>query len=1118
MSNIKIVIAAILLLMGVAFSTSIVRAQATSTILGVVSDPSGASVPDANVTVTNTDTNATRTATTGGDGSYRVPALLPGHYSVTVAKTGFSTVTQQALELVVDQELPVNISLSVGSTSQAITVTTEAPQVDTTTSSLGGLVNETKIEDLPLNGRNFVDLATLQAGVTNATDTTFSGTNGTGFSSNGAPLRSNNFTLDGAPLANVRGNTAGAVGSTLGVDGIQEYKVITNAFSAEYGLNMGSQVVIVSKGGTNQFHGDGFEYLRNSALDARNYFDHSDITTGKRLPALRRNQFGGSFGGPIQKDKTFFYAVYEAQRLKSGATTIDTVPAANCHVATANPCATASGGVVNSAILPFLSLYPNPNIPGTNTYYVGPINPTSINYGQIRVDHNFSEKDSLFGRYTTQQAYNVTAGAYPGLGTATFGQDQFITLSENHIFSSALLNTVRVSYSRSPFNTNVIYPAAVGAAPFEYVTGQVLGNASIGGITSYAPTANAPTILIANTYSASDDVYYTKGKHAFKFGTLLNRIEYYTLSVNYTRGTPAFSNLASYLAGNYTLVTIETPGSNQTREVRFYTYGFYGQDDWRVTPRLTLNLGLRYEPSSVPFDRRGLNNAFRNLTDPAPTPGAPFANGSYKNISPRVGLAWNVRGNGKTSVRAAFGEYYDVTGAGYMFYTIGQGSPPFSTQIILPSGTVTTLPFNLVGSVGNTIRTNEYHIQSPHLLQWNLTLEQQLAPSLALSLSYVGTRGIHLFTEQEGNPCLPSSVTNNNPFWAPGFVAQTASPGYAITSCNLGRQNKNWGENITTGTFADSYYDGLQAVLNKRISRGLEIQGAYTWSHVLDDTQGMFFGSECNAGDGINVQTSLLPGVSNALKKYNYGASCFDVSQYLRVQVLYHFPSMSGGNKFVRGFTNGWWAGDITSWQTGFPISPMVNNWRSLDLNMTQLSTLQTDHPDIGTATVAPNTIGPEQGKLVPTGPLPTTTYTVAPALNNTNVTFIPYNKSTAIVDQPVGTNVQWFNPLMFVPGPIGSMGDTPRSFLRGPHFANFDMSISKDTAVPRLGEAGKVEFRAEFFNIFNHTNLALPNQTIYTGSLTDGAYNETPLSTGGQITSTVGTARQIQLSLKLIF
>ena len=1121
----KILMAGILVVLGVFSGASIIQAQLpTGTILGVVSDSSGASVPDANVTITNTDTNITRTVTTGTDGSYRVPALQPGHYSVTVGKTGFNTETQTGLELVVDQELPVNVSLSVGSTSQAITVTTEAPQVDTTTSSLGGLVNETKIEDLPLNGRNFVDLATLQAGVTAATDTTLAGSSGTAFSSNGAPVRSNNFTLDGAPMANIRGNTAGAVGTTLGVDGIQEYKVITSAFTAEYGLNMGSQVVIVSKGGTNQFHGDAFEYLRNDALDSRSYFDHTYITSGKRLAELRRNQFGGAFGGPIQKDKTFFYAVYEGQRLRTGASATATVFAANCHVATANPCATASNaatpvGTVNPAILPFLALYPLPNLPGTSQYSVNNINPTDVDYGQIRVDHNFSEKDSMFGRYTTQAGRSQTAGTYTGLASTLKGRDQFTTLSENHIFSATVLNTARASYSRSPILSGVLYPAALAAAPYEFVAGQIMGNPSIGGISAYSPTANAPSTLTSETYTASDDVYYTKGKHAFKFGTLINRFEYYTLSVNYNRGTPAFSNAANFLAGNYTLVTIETPGSNQTREVRFYTYGFYGQDDWRVSSRLTLNLGLRYEPASTPLDRKGSNYNFLTLTAPGPTPGPPFRNATHKNISPRVGFAWNVRGNGKTSIRGAFGEFYDVTGAGFAFYTLAQGSPPTSTQITLPAGFIGStaqpgLPFNVVGAPGTTIRTNIYNDQAPHLLQWNLTAEQQLAPNLSLSLSYVGTRGIHLYDEEEVNPCLPTSITNGVPFWQPTFVKGV------VQQCPNPRLNPSWGDAIGTGSIADSYYDGLQAVVSKRVSHGLEVQGAYTYSHVLDDTQGLYFGSECSAGDGVNIQTSVIPGLPHGLKKFNYGASCFDVTHYLRAQVLYHFPTMSEGNKLVRGFANGWWMGDITSWQTGFPISPMVNNWRSLDDNMTQLSVLQTDHPDLGTATVAPGATGPEPGPTTTAGTAPgvNTTATVA---NPAGVTFIPYNKSAVILGGTAvagSTNLQWFNPLMFVPGPLGYMGTSSRSQLRGPHFANFDFSLNKDTSVPRLGEAGKLEFRAEFFNILNHTNLGLPSQIVYAGNLTDGAYNEAPLATAGQISGTTGTARQIQLSLKLIF
>ena len=312
-------------------------AQGTGTILGVVKDSSGGVVPQAKVTVINTDTTDSRTVTTEDDGSYRIPALRPGHYSVKVEKDGFKTVTQTSLVLDVTQELVVNSALEIGSAAQEVTVTGEAPVVNTTTSNLGGLVNDQQMADLPLNGRNYIDLSTLQPGVAlYATNTKPGGgsNSGTWLSVNGAPIQSNNTTLDGAMLQNQYFAGTGTMsGNTLGVDGIKEYKVLSSVYDATYGMTMGSQFVMVSKGGTNQWHGGVFEYLRNSSLDARNFFDTAASSGGKRLPELRRNNFGGSFGGPIRKDKTFFYAVYEGLRQVTGLTINDIVPPAICHTA-----------------------------------------------------------------------------------------------------------------------------------------------------------------------------------------------------------------------------------------------------------------------------------------------------------------------------------------------------------------------------------------------------------------------------------------------------------------------------------------------------------------------------------------------------------------------------------------------------------------------------------------------------------------------------------------------------------------------------------------------------------------------------------------------------------------
>src|SRR5712691_7871631 len=391
--------------------------QNTGTILGIVKDSSGAVVPGAGVTILNEETNLTRTVTTGENGTFRAPALPVGRYTVRVELAGFRTQAQRGLILDVAQELVVNPTLEVGAVPQEeVVVSGEAPLVNTTSSALGSVVNEQSMSDLPLNGRNYADLTMLQPGVSPQTLATTGGTataSGTWFSANGAPVRSNNFMLDGAPMVNGGGSSAASeAGTTLGVDGIREYKVVTSAFSAEYGMVMGSQTLMVSKNGTNQWHGDVFEYLRNSALDARNFFDYQTASGGRRLPLFQRNNFGASFGGPIKKDKTFFYGVYEGLRQNLGVTILDNVLPAACHqlvnrgadnTTLANPagCAPTLTGsnVVPRVIQPFLDLYPLPNLPG-NQFTFPSASTQRVEFAQMRVDQNFSSADTLFARYT----------------------------------------------------------------------------------------------------------------------------------------------------------------------------------------------------------------------------------------------------------------------------------------------------------------------------------------------------------------------------------------------------------------------------------------------------------------------------------------------------------------------------------------------------------------------------------------------------------------------------------------------------------------------------------------------------------------------------------------------
>src|SRR6202049_4720545 len=675
----------------------------TATILGVAKDTSGGVLPNATVTATNVETCLTRTVKTGDDGAFRLPELPVGHYEVKGEHAGFKTETRKGITLEVTDQAVINLTFEVGSTDQQVVVTEEASIVNTQNATLGGLVNEQNIKPLPLNGRNCVDLSLLQPGVSpdrNIRD------QGTSFSVNGAPPRSNNFTLDGAILQNSTGRNpaVGDSGDSLGVDGIKEYRIVPGISQAEYGLAMGSQMVAVSKGGTNQFHGDVFEYLRNSKLDAKNFFDQGTI------PEFQRNQFGGAFGGPIKKDKTFFYGVYEGLRQSLGVTNNNLVPSAGCiqpagsvvwNGLGSQPAGTslcpdigpnpadpnqASPSMpytvkISPYTAPFLALVPKPHVTAPadqiltggnlSSYIFNDHNALRATYGQIRVDQNFSTEDTLFGRYTIDNAIlDNTVGDHSYFRNLGSARNQWLTLAENHTFSPTVLNTARASFSRTHSITsinNIGLPGGTGPAIVSgFNTGVVDMNSAAGGTyTEFGSVNAAPTTFaLQNIYTLSDDVIWTRGKHSFKFGTLLNRYNIANQATNSFNGQIQFNTFVDFLTSNPSVEEFAPPGVNENRFYIFHTYGFYGQDDWRVTPRLTLNLGLRYEFMTTP---RELHNKESRMVDDSNgqfTVGPIIKNNTLHDFSPRVGFAYDLFGNGKTAIRGGAGIYYDMGNIG----------------------------------------------------------------------------------------------------------------------------------------------------------------------------------------------------------------------------------------------------------------------------------------------------------------------------------------------------------------------------------------------------------------------------------------------------------------------
>jgi hypothetical protein len=1129
-------------LMPLLYGSRALAQQGTAALNGQVQDPSGLAVAGAKVEALNTGTNATYSAEANESGLYNFPTLPAGTYQVTASKEGFRQVVRPAVELHVSDVITLNFSLVIGSVSQSVTVEGGVPLVETTASSLGGLVNDRSIADLPLNGRNYIDLSLLQPGVnqnTNMPAFGVGGYSGTVYSANGAPIESNNFLLDGAIISNMTGwGTGSMAGTTLGVDGIKEYKILTSAFDASYGTNMGSQMVMISKGGTNQFHGDVFEYFRNSDLNARNYFD------GSQIPKLEKNNFGGSFGGPIQKDKTFFYAVYESLHEDLGFTALDQVPAVGCRGAAGAVIAQAAcpqlglaaGGsvkIVNSQIATMLSLFPNPTNTATNQFNFSPVTLIGVNYGQVRVDHNFSASNTFFGRYTVDASNTdgaqpngsaITSGvAFPQFrGTASTG-DHFVTLGETHVFSPTVSNVARFSFSRTNFQNSendltALLPASLN---FSYIAGQPIGLLNVTGLSVVGPgndagPPNTPSSHVQNIFALSDDLYYERGKHQLRFGALISRYqEEASTPPSGVVGSVYYSSLATFLEGIMQKMNAMLPGSSVSRNYSFYTAGFYAQDDWRIKSRLTLNLGLRYEFYTDPSELHGEGYALRPTFGAATTftQGPFIRDRSYLAFSPRVGFAWDFFGDGKTAVRGGAGIYYDIGDLGGVVVANSYGSYPANETVQQnPTNAVVTFPFPLPtgqsllanGTIGLQAVSDavNYNAYVPEEIQYNLSVQRQLPKNMALSVAYVGTRGTHLWNVLESNPVLPTSGTVS--------VKGVATPYYStivngvqywsdsITNCSQNvlpacRANPNFGSIGSASTNSESYYDSLQVVLNKRLGGGLESQAAYTYAHALDTTTELVAGTTCTS------QGSSFVPVSSNPRQTDYGPSCFDVRHNFRLSLLYHFPKTQAGG-FLGELANGWWVGNIVTLESGYPFSPLLSANRSNSGN----DNSNQDRPNIGTATVAPGQNG-----------------------NTTIDTFIPYNASTVIT----GNVNQWFNPLMFALQPMvpcpgdtaltcGTLGNASRGMLRGPNLGNWDFSLVKDTALRKLGEQGALQFRAEFFNILNHANFAVPSaNTVFAGANTTlGPYTQAPTAGVGQITSTVTTSRQIQFALKVIF
>jgi hypothetical protein len=808
---------------------------------------------------------------------------------------------------------------------------------------------------------------------------------------------------------------------------------------------------------------------------------------------------------------------------------------------------------------PILAIIPLPNVPasgGNPPAQVGSDHNTlGENYGQMRVDQNFSASDTFFARYTIDNALqDQTQNDYSYFRNLAAARNQWITLAENHTFSPTVLNTARFSFSRTNSSTTVnnhgltqnsgLGPELVPGFP----TGVVdLAGSNGGAYAEFGSVNAAPTTFsVQNIYTLSNDVNWTRGKHAFKVGILLNRFNQGSQHTNSFNGQLQYNQLSDFIQGIPTIVEFAPTFANENRFFIYNTYGFYGQDDWRATQRLTVNLGLRYEFMNTPRELQGKQSRLINdYADPF-TPGPVIKNNTLRNFSPRVGFAYDLFGNGKTAIRGGAGIYYDLGNIGEVLGGTAEGALPYAGLVdVLQSCsggaapcTITDWENALVGTTANgfplpipnqmrsaytpdlpgalTPTFIDYNWKNPYMIQYNASVERQLPWNMALGVAYVGNHGLHLPMVRDGNPILPTSlgpcgdpaslcVNGKVPFWDTNCTGTPLPAGCSSPYRNL---NSHFNSNINIGTFATSRYNALQVNLEKRTSHGLQFSAAYTRSRVTDETQGQANIQDCIVSGGLLGVYPLNPQVDK-------GPACFNIPNNWEFNALYHLPSPKGSGLMPK-VLGGWFMSSIVSIQSGQPFSPLIGNNRS---NSGVAQGQQGDRPNINTPALLaayPCTSQPGQP---------------AAGINPCAYTPIPYDPNTVITGNPN----QWFNPAMFsmptqCAGPgltncsssLGQLGTAGRNILSGPPERDWDFSVVKATKLGFLGEGGMLEFRAEFFNILNHTNFSgdhLSTQ-VFQGSIGDVQPFSEPTSGGaGQVTRQLkDNQRQIQFALRLEF
>ena len=1011
-------------------------AQTSATLSGTVADASGGALPGVALTLRNTGTGLTRAVTSTPDGRFVFAGIPAGSYDLRAELSGFRPIVRQGLGVTVAESLTVPLVMEVGGLEQAVTVTGGASAVNTATSELSFLVGEHAIETLPLNGRNFTDLALLQPGVV-AYPSRDGGSvvaHGLGMSVNGQDYRSNVYLLDGTLQNDFTNGPAGsAAGTALGMEAIREFRVESNAYSAEFGRNYGGQINVLTKSGTNTLRGSLFEFHRNDALDARNYFDVGD------KPDFTRNQFGASLGGPLQENRLFYFAAFEGLRERLGKTISSFVPDNNAR----NGILPDGPVTISDVVRPYLAAMPLPTGAAIGSglaphafAFEQKLNQTFL---QGRLDYQAGPAHQFFARHTYDEGDQRLPTDYPAFPRSFISSNQFLTAEYRNVRSERTLQTARFGYSRTRIGQNVEANLTPALPPFVAGRG-VVGDIDVGGMQRFGPQSSANLRLAQNVYSGQYDLTHTRGRHLIKAGALVERYRNFMTNPTFSLGIYTFANVRAFLENRPTRFIGLTPEGDINRDWPWTLFGGYVQDTMAVSRRLTLNAGLRYETTTMPIDTDGRDSALVNLSDAAPTLGRLYEGPSRANVSPRVGAAWDVFGDGSTSVRGGYGLYFGTTVQQNLIVTVT--NPPVTPRFVIANPTFPSPPFER--GVGNTIRPMQWDLESPRLHVWNVNVQRALPGAVIATVGYAGSRGSHLYRNTDVNIPTPSAGADGRPFFA----------------ADLPRPNRNFGTIELKSSDGDSWYRALVVELRRTWQRGLALQSSYTWARTEDTTQASTFFSDSTNGTTV-AYPEIIPG-------YNKGPADWDTPHVLVANLTWDVPFARRLTGVSRALLDGWQLSAIGSYRSGQPLTVFVqSNWSRSQWSPSISPTSGLDRPDLAPGRSA----------------------------------------ESAVIGRPD----QWFDPAAFVLQPRGTLGTSARGAFRGPDLRTVDIAAVRRAG---LGGRARAELRLEVFNLFNRANFGNPTLIAFAGV----AATEAPLASFGRIRSTVTSARQMQLGVRVTF